>query len=122
MGYKLLTSIYDVRGVISDCQHTLWEVYTLTLPMFEIKHMLHSSLPYSSFQSVLKKNGKYFLFETHESLWNRTTMNNIIRVTYVDKGCESENKLSKTNYIYIPSCYLHIQPSPRYNDFYSTAI
>ena len=72
--------------------------------------------------SFEKKIGKYFLFERHESLWNRSTMNNIIRLTYVDKSCEPENKLSKNNFIYIPSWYLYIQPYHHYNDFYSTAI
>ena len=49
-------------------------------------------------------------------------MNNMIRVTYVDKSCESENKVSKNNFIYIPSWYLYLQPSHRCNDFYGTAV
>ena len=49
-------------------------------------------------------------------------MNNMIRVTHVYKSCESENKQSKNNFIYIPSWSLYIQPSHRYNDFYDTAI
>ena len=85
-----------------------------------ICYILHSHTHLLS--QFRKKIGKYFLFERHESLWNRTTMNNIIRLTYVDKSCEPENKLSKNNFICIPSWYLYIQPYHHYNDFYSTAI
>ena len=85
-----------------------------------ICYILHSHI--HLFSQFWNKIGKYFLFERHESLWNRSTMNTIIRLTYVDKSCETENKLSKNNLIYIPSWYIYIQPSHRYDDFYSTAI
>ena len=85
-----------------------------------ICYILHSHI--HLFSQFWKKNWKVFSFWNHESLWNRNTMNNMIRVTYVDKSCESENKVSKNNFIYIPSWYLHIQPSHRCNGFYGTAI
>ena len=126
--------------IISKWVTNFWQAFMMCVELFPIVNILYRRSTHLLFRCLKsnicyilhshthllsqfrKKIGKYFLFERHESLWNRTTMNNIIRVPYVDKRCKSENKLSKNNFIYIPSWYLYIQPSHRYNDFYSTAI